>query len=560
MSHPYQPDQPQQPQQPGPSGHQPSPGQPSQWGQQPDPGQYGQQPDQSPGQGQWNQPPSSGQYGQPAAAGQWGQQPNSGQQPTPGPWAQQPGQGQYGQQPDSGQQPTSGPWAQQPTSGPWAQQPGQGQYGQQPNSGPYGQHSADPYGQPIQAGWAPTGPGQPPKGGRRRGMLAAAVAVVVVAGGGISYVAFRDQNGGGGAGTPKAAVGTLVSALSKSDLLGVLDSLPPAERASLHDSFVAQVGQFKRLKVLQKSADANKVSGVTFKATGLTYASSPAVVNNHVQLVTVTAGTILLNSDTSKVPYTKEFLDAAFDGKAPNQTSDETVDIAAQTRKTGKPLRIAVQKVNGKWYPSLMYTAVAASVDSTPSATDAIAGVGAGTADDAVRGVVTAVAKQDYRGLIGRLDPNEDAALHDYGSLLLHNAPSSSNSSVSLSNITLTDTAVAGGTRVSLKSVQFSQDGKTTTITIDGQCAVVASGGDSKRMCASEALDQYGSSLHLSASEKAALTDLFAAIPKIGVVATKSGGQWFVSPIRTYADLDVSILSNLKDNDLLTLIKLARRQ
>jgi hypothetical protein len=207
-----------------------------------------------------------------------------------------------------------------------------------------------------------------------------------------------------------------------------------------------------------------------------------------------------------------------------------------------------------------MYTAVAASVDGTPSATDAVAGVGAGSADDAVRGVVTAVAKQDYRGLIARLDPNEDAALHDYGSLLLRSARSNSNSSVNLSNITLTDTTVAGGTRVSLKSVQFSQDGKTTTITIDGQCAVIASGGDSKRMCASEALDRYGSSLHLTASEKAALTDLFAAIPKIGVVATKSGGQWFVSPIRTYADLDVSILSNLKDNDLLTLIKLARRQ
>ena len=88
----------------------------------------------------------------------------------------------------------------------------------------------------------------------------------------------------------------------------------------------------------------------------------------------------------------------------------------------------------------------------------------------------------------------------------------------------------------------------------------MASGSKSTRMCASELLQRYGSSLKLSAAENAALTDLFAAVPKIGVVATKSGGQWYVSPIRTYADLDVSILSNLKDNDLLTLIKLARRQ
>jgi hypothetical protein len=162
--------------------------------------------------------------------------------------------------------------------------------------------------------------------------------------------------------------------------------------------------------------------------------------------------------------------------------------------------------------------------------------------------------------LIARLDPNEDAALHDYGSLLLRHAPSGSTASVNLKNITLADTAVAGGTRVSLKSVQFTADGATNTVTIDGQCAIVATGGRSTRTCASQALDRFGSDLHLSAAETAALTDLFAAIPKIGAVATKSGGQWFVSPIRTYADLDVSILSNLKNDDLLTLIKLARRQ
>ncbi len=478
--------------------------------------------------------------------------PDQPQQPNP----QQPGQ--WGQQPDPGQYGQSNPGQYgQPNPGQYGQ-PNPGPYGQ-PNPGQYGQYSADSYGQPIQAGWTPTGPGQPANS-RKRGMLAAAVAVVVVAGGGISYVAFQDQNGGGGAGTPKAAVGTIVSALSKSDLLGVLDSLPPAERASLHDSFVAQVSQLKRLQVLQKSADANKVSGVSFKATGLTYGATPTVVNDHVQLVTVTAGTIRVNSDASKVPYTKEFLDAAFDGKAPKQTSNQTIDIAAEARKSGEPLRIAVQKVNGKWYPSLMYTAVAASADGTPSPSDAIAAVGAGSADDAVRGLVTAAANQDYRGLIARLDPNEDAALHDYGSLLLRHAPSSANSSLSLRNFTFADTTVAGGTRVSLKSVQFTEDGETSTITIDGQCAVVASGGRSTRMCAAELLDRYGSSLKLTATEKAALTDLFAAVPKIGIVATKSGGQWFVSPIRTYADLDVSILSNLKDNDLLTLITFARRQ
>ena len=79
-------------------------------------------------------------------------------------------------------------------------------------------------------------------------------------------------------------------------------------------------------------------------------------------------------------------------------------------------------------------------------------------------------------------------------------------------------------------------------------------------MCALQALEKYGADLHLTAAQKGAMTDLFAAIPKIGIVSTKSGGKFYISPIRTYSDLDTSILGNLKNDDLLILIKLARKQ
>ena len=385
--------------------------------------------------------------------------------------------------------------------------------------------------------------------------------MVVVAGGAVSYLAFQDKNTGGGAGSPQGAVSTIVTSLSKSDVLGVLDDLPPGERASLRDSFVAQVSQLKRLKVLNSAADPNKVSGVSFAAERLTYGAS-VVINDHVQLVTVTGGTISVDSDASKVPYTKEFLDAAFDGKAPSKTQSQTIDIASETAKSGKPLRIAVQKVGGKWYPSLTYTVVAAAAASdhlgNPTAANAIAPLGAGSADDAVRSLVTAATKQDYRGIIAGLDPSEDAALHDYGTLLLKSAPQPRSASVDLKNITFTDSSVPGGTRVSLHSVQFTSDGQSVTVTIDGQCAVIATGTKTTRMCALQALDRYGSSLHLTAAQRSALGDLFAAIPKIGVVSTESGGQWYISPIRTYSNLDTTVLSNLKADDLLTLIKLAR--
>jgi hypothetical protein len=303
---------------------------------------------------------------------------------------------------------------------------------------------------------------------------------------------------------------------------------------------------------------------VTFAATGLTYGSSVAV-NDHVQLVTVTGGTIKLNSDASKVPYTKEFLDAAFDGKAPTQTNSQSVDLAKAAQQSGHPLRIAVQKVSGKWYPSLMYTVLAAEAQSdglgNPSAADAIAPLGAGSADDAVRQMITAFTKKDYKSAIALLDPNEDQAIQDYGNLLLRHAPqATTNAPVDLKNITFTDSNAAGGTRVSLKSVSFTSDGDNVTITIDGQCASIATSSSTTKMCALQALEKYGADLHLTAAQKGAMTDLFAAIPKIGIVSTKSGGKFYISPIRTYSDLDTSILGNLKNDDLLILIKLARKQ
>ena len=200
------------------------------------------------------------------------------QNPYSAPDPAQYGYSQYGQTPT--QQPQN-PYA-QPGPPAQAQYP-QAQYPQrQYPQAHHAQGQYDPWGQSIQAGWTPSPPPAASGGVRKKAILAGAVAVVVVTGGAVSYVAFQDKNNGGGAGSPQAAVGTIVTSLSKSDLLGVLDDLPPAERASIHDSFVSQVSQLKRLKVLNSSADANKVSGVTFAAKGLTYGASVAV-NDHVQ-------------------------------------------------------------------------------------------------------------------------------------------------------------------------------------------------------------------------------------------------------------------------------------
>jgi uncharacterized protein (DUF1786 family) len=90
---------------------------------------------------------------------------------------------------------------------------------------------------PPQGPWDQLGPpvmGPRPKSRVRTPLLAAIVTVAVIGGGTATYLAVSDtQSGYQGAATPRAAITSLVADLNRSDLLGILDHLPPGQRASL---------------------------------------------------------------------------------------------------------------------------------------------------------------------------------------------------------------------------------------------------------------------------------------------------------------------------------------
>ena len=67
--------------------------------------------------------------------------------------------------------------------------------------------------------------------------------------------------------------------------------------------------------------------------------------------------------------------------------------------------------------------------------------------------MLKAAVAEDVPSLIALLDPNEDAALHDYGRLV---GGASSDSLVTIDKATFTDTPVSGGVRVSLKSISIT--------------------------------------------------------------------------------------------------------
>jgi len=202
--------------------------------------------------------------------------------------------------------------------------------------------------------------GSRPKRRGRAPLLAAILTAAVIGGGTATYLAVSDtQSGYQGAGTPRAAITSLVADLNKSDLLGILDHLPPGERASLLSPIKESIEQSKRLHLLKTTADPSNVSGLEVTAQNLTFGQGEETVNDRVKIVLLTGGTITINADLRKVPLTDEYVKLVFPNGVPSSAAThQTINIAdfVASQNEGKPIRLAAQKIKGKWYPSLLYT------------------------------------------------------------------------------------------------------------------------------------------------------------------------------------------------------------
>lgn len=447
--------------------------------------------------------------------------------------------------------PNQPPYPQQPPYGP----PAYGAPQQYPPQQPaYAPSQPDPgYGQWQQP--VPLSPAPP----RRRGkaIAAAATAVVVIGGGVATYAAVSSGDAGGGSATPKAAVQQLVTDLDNSDLVGLLDDLPPSERSAIGKPLQQTFDELKKNDVLKPGADLSKVSGVTVKSAGLTFAPKTITINDHVQIVQLTGGTIAVSADATKAPFTSDFLHAVAPGGVSDSHGTSTIDIAKVVRETGRPLRIATQRAGGQWYPSLLYSIADNLATSNglhaPGPADRIPAQGGSSADDAVRSFITALLQGNVEQAAEVLDPNSLAVVHDYGKLItsrLHySAPH-----VQLGDIQFTDTPISGGTRVTIKSLDaVDGNGGELKLAIDGSCVSATVQQQTRRMCASQILDLVTSGpfgAHFTAAQKRALGDLLSGITKAaGMDVAQVGGQWYLDPIRSYFDIANTLLGGLKGDD-----------
>jgi len=483
--------------------------------------------------------PGQGGPNDPGNYPQWQQQPPVPGQPTPGQqdWQQQQQQWQGGPYPQTAQFP------QQPYQG-------QGHYGPFPPGGYPG--------------------GRPPRR-RKRGLIVGLVVALVAAAGGVATWLAISLSSPAGAETPSEAANTMLAAVQQGDVVGMMDSLAPAESAVLSDMVTDYVDELKRLEILDSSADPEKLSGVTMEATEeLVFDDKRAKkINDHVTMAALTDGTIRFSSDFDQIPLAKKFKDAVIDPQDQAELEAEspsgTLDIGEVVQRGGEPIYIATVNVDGEWYPSLFYTiayyALQDAGEQWPSSSTPA--VGADSPNAAVKKLIEGVRTSDLQKVIEVLPPDEMGVLHDLGPLLIEKAgPPRPPLPFEVTKLETDEESVSGGTRLTLRELEvvINDDGVTRQISVtkDGDCYTVQADGRSQRLCANDLADRMRADVPSDIPPQAVepiievVQNLFTK--SLGVVTVEVDGQHYVSPLRTYGDLGLTVLKSIEPHHVQALL------
>lgn len=396
-------------------------------------------------------------------------------------------------------------------------------------------------------------------------LLAAAVVSVAVAGGAVAtYAAVSDTNQHGAA-SPREAVQTIIDDLNKSDLIGVLEDLTPGERAALVNPALDGVKQLKQLKVLNGNADPSAVAGFDFEAKDLKFAPNTIEINDHVQVVELVGGSVTVGGDLRKIPFTAQFLKAAFPAGLPTSKAPETVDVAKAVADNGGPLRLAAQKVDGRWYPSIGYTVAdnaAHEAGVKVSAADYLAPAGASSPEQAVRRTIEALITGDVATAIKLVSPEELPALHDFGGVIAKEG-GYGGLPVRITDMQFRSRAISGGAqRVTATKVSIREEtsGSEITVATDGSCTSMTQDGDTTKLCADDLVDQASSFLQMfgvadsvTAAQRTALGHLITGVTDLGLDVTEVDGAWYVNPVRSYLDVANAVLGALQGDDAIEL-------
>jgi len=377
--------------------------------------------------------------------------------------------------------------------------------------------------------------------------LALAVAIVGLLGG----AAFGALSVAGDHNSPDDAVRQLLSSAHNHDLLGVLESIDPAERDALRQPIMNLTGELKRLKILSSGADLSNLGG--FDLTFDKVALGDEHLSDDLTAVTFKGGTVTATVDPSKFPL-GDFVKTipGLQGAGPHTI---TSPLAAGDM-ADKPL-VTIRK-DDHWYVSFGYSIAEAGRHSThkalPSFGHGVEAAGAPTAEDAVRQFIVAGANLDLGRLIQLMPPDEMAALHDYAPLFLPDAQKAAaelhkHFSVEMGKIDLTTQGSGDESLVKIARLAFSgraPDG--SVFKYDGDCLSLTTRGRTQKFCKAD-LQRIRDQL-LKNPAFAPLAKLTNSHADLGFVTVRRDGKWYLSPVRTVLDDATALTKVLQPSDL----------
>ncbi len=398
---------------------------------------------------------------------------------------------------------------------------------------------------------------------RKVRVVALAVGLVAALGAG-AFAVTQLGSSTDGADSPRAALDQMVNAINSSDVIGVLESLPPGERAAIIDPIKNINTELQRVGIVAKDNDLKSFKGAGVKITGVE--ATTTNLSDEVASVDISKATVTTSFDTSKLPIGDELKKLAFKNGLPTKTGG-----GAQSKTTGEAVHLIAIKEGGGWHMSLLYSAADAARRSAklenPKFGSGVASVGGDTPEAAALDMMNTIGRLDVKHLIELTPPDEMRALHDYAPLFLDKAVKSidnfkTNTPVDASFAGSEFAAKVTGDQAVVSIKKLAAAGQVAgfdfKVSGDDKCSKLAY--TNTKTSETKTFDSCKAAKAIGGNESMKkFSDLFKDLKfnktEIGLVFVQRGGKWFFSPLRTTLDAYVGLLKALGDTTITDIVK-----
>lgn len=365
------------------------------------------------------------------------------------------------------------------------------------------------------------------------------VGLLAMIGGAIFFV--RSVGSVKGASTPEAAVTKMLEAVSNEDVLGVLETMPSAERNLFSARLQTLTKELGRLGILRPNLNLSDLPGIDLEFSGIELQSEN--LTRDLASVTITKGHSTYRVDTALSPL-GDFVRKLLPRSTPSSLrgSDDLAD---------DKVALATVREDGNWYVSIFYTmgeqARRAASRRAPVESERLKPRGAASPEEAAKELIRSAFDLDVRRIIQLMPPDEAAALYYYAPLFIDDAAAAARDARELFRAHLRELVVSsrasGDDRlVTITKITFRIEVPDESISVDydGKCVTLSGeffGFDRpERKCDLGAVG--------------AVPVPLPELPEAGFIVVHRGGAWYVSPVRTILDTMIQFFRTLKPDDL----------